>query len=280
MAEYHLSSQEIRELIQRYESELHKLQFQIDRTKSTIQELKTDFASVEKSEISRAKVVEKAKPAEPKATQAPENQAEPVVVEEKKEPRKRITAVPPKPRDGQAEPVREKGRRGRPRKEAADVAPSSAENGSTTEAPGATAQPAAKAEGQKPGRKPKKAEAGKAKAKAGKSASSKSKAEAQSEERKGYRLSEFDLYIIEALTQKGHILINSDLQSFLENKLTETKEAFSPEDVRMRISRSLHKMVNRRGDLLQVSYPGRGHAYALPQWVDENGETKAKFKRK
>lgn len=255
MTDYHLKEQEIRELILRYESELHKLQYQTSKTQETISELK---ASLQSSTSSLGKAAAKpqtkpaAKPQPEAAVEAPAAAEEPVeapeapaqeateeapAAEVKKERRQRITAKLPKPRETQ--PAEKKGSRGRPRKDG-------------TQGPAVAKEP---------------------------KAAKKAKADAN-EGRGGYRLSTFDLYIIEALNQKGYVLINNELQSFIEGKLAEIGESVPGAEVMQRISRSLHKMTNRRNDVVQVHYAGRGHAYALPEWVDEKGNTKAKFQRK
>lgn len=251
MTDYHLKEQEIRELILRYESELHKLQYQTSKTQETISELK---ASLQSSTSSLGKAAAKPQP-KPAAKPQPAAAVEPAAAEEpaeapaqeaaeeapaaeaKKERRQRITAKLPKPRETQ--PAEKKGSRGRPRKDG-------------TQGPAVAKEP---------------------------KAAKKAKADA-SEGRGGYRLSTFDLYIIEALNQKGYVLINNELQSFIEGKLAEIGESLPSAEVMQRISRSLHKMTNRRNDVVQVHYAGRGHAYALPEWVDEKGNTKAKFQRK
>lgn len=97
---------------------------------------------------------------------------------------------------------------------------------------------------------------------------------------KGYRLSEIDQIIFEALDSKGKVLITNELQDYAEEKIRESGKPVDSDDVRLKISRSLQKLANRRHDLVKVPFEGRGFAYAIPRWLNKDGEVKAKFNRK
>jgi hypothetical protein len=279
--DHQLTTDEIDALILHYQSELRKLQFQIAGIENAINNLmgrastsapqtaekpaEAEPAKAPRGSKKAEKVAKSPKSAKtPKAAKAPKAAKTPPPVEETSAPaepapaeetpnkrRPRITVKPPKP----LAPTKEKGRRGRPK---ATTTPADA-----TEVANVSAE--APKRGRKPGQTPKAAKAEKADDDA---------------KGKGYRLSVFDNYILEALNTRGHVLISSDLISFIEAKYQENNESFTEEDLKTRLSRSLHKMVNRRGDIKQVKYSGRGHAYALPAWVGEDGETKSKFRRK
>ena len=51
-------------------------------------------------------------------------------------------------------------------------------------------------------------------------------------------------------------------------------------EVKNKVTRSLQKLANRRNDLKKVAFPGKGHAYALPEWLSEKGKLGTAFKRK
>lgn len=95
----------------------------------------------------------------------------------------------------------------------------------------------------------------------------------------GYRLSEYDEMIFAALNDKSQVLITSDLQDYIESEMKGQGKNVSEEEIRLKISRSLQKLVNRRKEITKVSYEGRGFAYALPEWVNKDGEVKRKFRR-
>lgn len=95
----------------------------------------------------------------------------------------------------------------------------------------------------------------------------------------GYRLSKIDELIFEALDTKGRALITNELQDFAEEQLRSGGETVDSDDVRLKISRSLQKLANRRNDLVKVPFEGRGFAYAIPRWLNKNGDLKAKYKK-
>ncbi len=53
----------------------------------------------------------------------------------------------------------------------------------------------------------------------------------------------------------------------------------SRSQLRGKINRSIHKLTHKRGILVKVSFPGKGYAYALSSWFDENGKLLLKHKR-
>lgn len=280
--DHQLTEEEVDALKSHYLSELRKLRFQISNVEEALNSLGQDAAPAEakpKKAGSGRKKAEKpakaqraakaAKPAPTEETSAPAEQTPAEEAPNKRRPR--ITVKPPKP----LAPVKEKGRRGRPKSTAQPAEPTVASDASKAETSGVSEAPTEKPRrGRKPGQTTKVAKEPKAE-KAPKSAKVEDDAKG-----KGYRLSTFDNYILEALNTRGYVLISSDLISFIEAKYQENNEPFTDEDLKTRLSRSLHKMVNRRGDIKQVKYLGRGNAYALPEWVTEAGETKPKFRRK
>lgn len=288
MADYQLSSKEIRDLINTYDSAVRKLRYQIDKTENTIKELREVLPRIEAEETSQLtgrSVREKKasvsppetngspEPADVGATEMQESEAAPQEDEGNgRRRRRRVKAVPPKPRDkGKPEG---KGKRGRGAgKKSAAAAETTAEAPSaggteTSESPAKEK----KSTGKRGRPRKVKAEGEEPKKKAGRKGKSSDKSAS------GYRLSTIDNMIIEALTQRGKVMINSELLDYVENKADEIGEQLSADEIKLRISRSLQKLVNRRGDLVKVPYEGRGFAYALPKWLDGDN-VKNKFQR-
>ena len=80
----------------------------------------------------------------------------------------------------------------------------------------------------------------------------------------GYRLSEWDNFVLDTIKGKNKIVITKELidqapKYFKKPRLQET-------EIKNKLNRSLHKLANKRKAILKVPYEGRGHAYALPEW--------------
>lgn len=173
-----LSSGEIQDLINKYQSELKKLEFQTEEIVATIDGLKKWLASVESREkIVLAKVGKKKK-------SAAKISMEPAV----------------------------KRKRGRPSKKVKKVAP------------GAKKEKAAK----------------------------------------GYKLSDWDNWVISSIKDKGQPLITQEIIDTVKAKAQESGLSSSDKEVKNKVTRSLQKLANRRGDIMKVPYKGKGHAYAIP----------------
>ena len=116
-------------------------------------------------------------------------------------------------------------------------------------------------------------------ASAGKKASSKKLRTEQEEasKPKGYRLSDWDLFIINSIKRANKVLVNADLMDKALNRVKKEKMDLDEMALRGKLNRSIHKLANRRGDLVKVDYPGKGFAYGLPEWTDESGEIRAEF---
>lgn len=293
MEELKLTDEEINELIERYESDLRKLRFHISNTEESISMLKKALKSNAKSAL-KAEIQTKKKnkikttkgekqlaaSAEPTAETAGYAQeaapaleaildnvatevqiAEPLLEDvmdtpadtasPTRERRKRITVVLPKlsEQSMQAQMAAKRGP-GRPRKDATQTAPET---------------------------EPEKVkESGKKSKDAPLPSIEKPDAEAS---KGGYKLSEFDEMIMEALRAKNHVLINADFIEYITDKLTAAGKPEEHDEIKKKVSRSLHKLTAKRNDLTQVEHSGRGLAYAFPEWV-KNGRTKPQFRRK
>lgn len=293
MEELKLTDEEINELIERYESDLRKLRFHISNTEESISMLKKALKSNAKSAL-KAEIQTKKKnkikttkgekqlaaSAEPTAETAGYAQeaapaleaildnvatevqiAEPLLEDvmdtpadaaaQTRERRKRITVVLPKlsEQSMQAQMAAKRGP-GRPRKDATQTAPETEPE--KVKEPGKKSKDAPLSGVEKPD-----AEASKG----------------------GYKLSEFDEMIMEALRAKNHVLINADFIEYITDKLTAAGKPEEHDEIKKKVSRSLHKLTAKRNDLTQVEHSGRGLAYAFPEWV-KNGRTKPQFRRK
>jgi hypothetical protein len=211
MQKIHLSKVEINDLINKYQSELRKLEFQAARTRITIQQLMEQLAeSVDQEETSPINFGAN-RLAEVEAPAPPPPPADP------KRPRKRIS----------------RSKKKAPKIEVSEV------------------------EAQKPSRKPRK----------------------RVRKKGGYRLSDWDNFILDTLQEEQKIMINADFldkgiawQNTQDNPMT-------PTEIKGKISRSIHKLANKRKAIIKVNFPGKGYAYALTNWVTKSGNLKKKYSK-
>jgi hypothetical protein len=191
----------------------------------------------------------------------------------------KVASTEPKPTPAKAKaekPAAPKKKRGRPskakvEKEVVAEAEAEAETKVKAETETTTAETAPK---RKRGR-PKKEKT----AAAGRKTSAKKLRTAQEEasQPKGYRLSDWDMFIINSIKRANKVLVNSDLMDKALNRVKKEKMDLDEMALRGKLNRSIHKLANRRGDLVKVDYPGKGFAYGLPEWTDESGEIRAEF---
>ena len=237
MANLTLTSLEIRNLISLYESELRKLNYQVAKTESTLNELR---AQVNQSNI-----------------QLPEAPVEQVSSPPKKKrgrPKKSDSAPKPKSKRGP----------GRPRK---------SETQAVTEPK------------RGPGRPKKSDSAPKPKSKRGPGRPKKSSASNKSGKKKtrtrkktgGYKLSDWDKFIINTIDKADKPLINSELLDSAAN--ADLAKGMKEDDVKVKISQSIHKLANKRKTLAKTRYEGRGYAYATDKMTFNNGKLKKEYKR-
>ena len=93
-----------------------------------------------------------------------------------------------------------------------------------------------------------------------------------------HELGEWDRLMIKGIHEAKQPLINSELLE-VAMKSPLGKKAGEKES-RLMISRTIHKLVNRKPILKKVDYDGRGNAYATEGMVDTKGKVKKEFKRK
>lgn len=251
-----LSLLEKQQLVEAYQSEVKKLQFQTALLKEAVSSLKDSIKEDKKAgvsiEASAASVVASMEP----STTSPA-------------PKKRGRGRPPKKASAKSTGAKKTTRgRGRPPKKAASASTKSTESASGT----------APQKKRGPGRPPKKAASASAKSStASKNAAPKKRGRKPNQKVGGYRLSEWDSLIVDGIKQAGKALIKPELLSLAEQKSKAEKLGMDDAAINVKISQCLHKLSNRRDDLLKVNYPGRGFAYALAEWKNSKGEVPKKY---
>ncbi len=92
-----------------------------------------------------------------------------------------------------------------------------------------------------------------------------------------HELGEWDQIMIKGIHEAKQPLINSELLEVAMNSPLGKKAG--EKESRLMISRTIHKLVNRKPILKKVDYDGRGNAYATEGMVDTKGKVKKEFKR-
>jgi hypothetical protein len=93
---------------------------------------------------------------------------------------------------------------------------------------------------------------------------------------KGYRLSEWDLFVMQSLDKGNKSMITSD---FVDAAQTDETINLGPTEIKIKLNRSLHKLANKKGLLVKVEHEGRGFAYAKQEWLNSRGELPKKYAR-
>jgi hypothetical protein len=99
----------------------------------------------------------------------------------------------------------------------------------------------------------------------------------EKKQRRQRNLSNWDNMLIDSLRQKGRALSSGDLFTEFETKVREAGISESEEKLRFKLNQILVKLSNKRNLLAKVAYPGRGFAYALPEWLNEKGKLLKEF---
>lgn len=82
----------------------------------------------------------------------------------------------------------------------------------------------------------------------------------------GYRLSEWDQFLIDTIKENNLPMSTSELQEAATRMVTEKKLGMTEEDIKGKIARSLQKLANRRNDLGKAPGRGKGYVYGLSDW--------------
>lgn len=264
---------EKQQLVDSYQSEIKKLQFQISLLKEAVNQLKEGIREDKKIspsiEATAQSIVTAMQDEQaPKATTAKRKPGRP----------KSKAASTPKAKATTASTGK---RRGRPKKvEVAEVTQTQDKATSKTvkRGPGRPSATAKKKVSKGPGRP-------KTTAKSSKSINNPTAEAPKKRGRKpnqklgGYRLSDWDNLIVDGITTAGKALIKSELLDLAAQKNTAEKLGLDEQALNVKISQSLHKLANRRDDLVKVSFPGRGFAYALSSWKTSKGDLPKKYIR-
>ncbi len=234
----HLTPLEVKDLINKYRSDLRKLEYQTLKTKGIINELERYASNAEEAlSLEEANVQE--------LPAAPAEQASADVSEQE-------SAAPAEAKPETAEAAKPK----RATKPKGKAAPKSTDK-----------KPAKK----KPGRPKGSTNKSKSTTPANKAAGSKDK------EPSGYRLSDWDQFVINKLEEKSSALTTSDFADLAkEDPSIKSGEA----QIKIKLNRSLHKLANKKGLLSKVEYSGRGFAYAKAEWLNSKGNLPKKYAHK
>jgi len=95
----------------------------------------------------------------------------------------------------------------------------------------------------------------------------------------GYRLSDWDYFILESLKEANMALVNSEFFKLAAKRIKEENINISRSQLHGKLNRSIHKLTHKRGILVKVSFAGKGFAYALSSWFDDNDKLLLKYKR-
>lgn len=224
-----LTPLEVRDLINKYQSDLRKLEFQTLRTQALIKELENFAADAEEALSLEEAKIEELPAAGTEKLRTPSADAA---------PKKKAEAKPEKAKTK----TKSKGKkRGRPK-------------GSTSK--------------KKPGRPPKK------KTTEDKKQDSPTKS---SSPEAGYRLSDWDQFVIDRLKEVQSAMTTSDFaDAAVKDESIDSGEA----QIKVKLNRSLHKLANKKNLLVKVEHSGRGFAYALSDWLNNKGELPKKYAHK
>ena len=86
----------------------------------------------------------------------------------------------------------------------------------------------------------------------------------------GYRLNDYDQFLIDTLKSAGKVQLKSDFVEKGKAKFKSMKEA----DLVVKLSQSIHKLANKHKVIGKVKADGRGFAYVLPEWMTPSGRVK------
>ena len=240
-----LTNSQKRELIKKYQEEVVKLQYQLEKFEDIISELNKEKATKTDKKANTAR--RRGRPSKAKT--------EAVIIQAKRRGR------PPKAKADTA--ASEPKRRGRPPKAKVDIVASQAKRRGrprkTVSVPTVSLANELKN-------------------------NTKLKNEPKKRQRiveNGYKLSDWDNFVIETLNKKQIVLITKDFIEASKLRSESEKSKFDEAKVKNMLNRSLHKLSNKRGDIIKTKYNGKGFAYALPKWVSNSSKKlKKKYQRK
>ena len=96
--------------------------------------------------------------------------------------------------------------------------------------------------------------------------------------RRKRKLSPWDQFILTTLEEGDKVLIMSEFLEIVKENLAEAK-GWTEAKIKSKLNAVFHKLANKKGSIVKVSFQGRGFAYALPRWLNPAGELKKKYRR-
>jgi hypothetical protein len=96
--------------------------------------------------------------------------------------------------------------------------------------------------------------------------------------RRKRKLSPWDQFILTTLQEGDQVLIMSEFLEIVKENLAEAK-GWTEAKIKSKLNAVFHKLANKKGSIVKVSFQGRGFAYALPNWLNPAGELKKKYRR-
>lgn len=96
---------------------------------------------------------------------------------------------------------------------------------------------------------------------------------------KGYRLSDWDKFLIETIEANKLPMTSGELLEAATRHVTMEKLDLNEEQIKGKVARSLQKLANKRGLLGKTSSRGRGYVYGLNDWFfARSGRLKKAYK--
>lgn len=97
--------------------------------------------------------------------------------------------------------------------------------------------------------------------------------------RKPQPLSLWDQMIVDSVLEKGMPVISRDILASITEKAIAKNVYEGEEKTKVKLNQCLVKLTaSNRKALYKVAYEGRGHAYAMPKWVNKQGELLENYK--
>lgn len=278
MKKIQFTAQELEGLISRYSFEVRRLSYELEQTQEQLEKLRKQYeksARQPRKAVAKKATVKKARKVTAKKVTAKKVTAKKVAV--KKPAAKALTRTVKKAGAVAAKtaikPAAPKKQRGRPRKE---KKPMPVTTSATTAASAATSP---KRKRGRPKKSETAAKAAPVKKTAKKAVAPKATAKAAESKNKGYRLSNWDNFIMDSIREANRLMVNSELMDLAKAKIKKEKTSMSDMMLHGKLNRSIHKLANKRAMLIKTEYPGKGNAYGLPEWMDEKKQIRPEYKK-
>jgi hypothetical protein len=104
------------------------------------------------------------------------------------------------------------------------------------------------------------------------------KVEAEKEKRKYTKENPWPAFVIELLKKYSHALSSAQIYEFADEENTLKNYKMGKQEIRDMISRAFHQLANNKKQLAKFNLEaGKGYNYALTEWLDKKGELKQEF---